>query len=233
MSWHMGPGRLLCGGALHPVPQRLVPRGTGCLGPEACRARSDNLYVADNSVDLLRPPCGAAAVDRAAPGRRPPPRVGSRRARALADRRGTPPRLARVRRARLDRFGLTVLPERQRASLDSPDGGHGWFGANRSNLSTRGRRLDHRTQNDLRAPTESGGPQVKGVRRCPTLPHPGGCSTIGAGGLSFRVRNGSGRFPSAMAAVTCVELFGRGRWLSALVGRAPGAAQWTRGMWLW
>ncbi len=50
------------------------------------------------------------------------------------------------------------------------------------------------------------------VRRCPTLPHPGGCSTIGAGGLSFRVRNGSGRFPSAMAAVTCVELFGRCCW---------------------
>jgi hypothetical protein len=48
------------------------------------------------------------------------------------------------------------------------------------------------------------------VRRCPTLPHPGGCSTIGAGGLSFRVRDGSGRFPSAMAAVTCVELFGCG-----------------------
>ena len=44
------------------------------------------------------------------------------------------------------------------------------------------------------------------VRRCPTLPHPGGCSTIGAGGLSFRVRDGSGRFPSAMAAVTRVEL---------------------------
>ena len=97
----------------------------------------------------------------------------------------------------------------------------------------RGRRLDHLIRNDLRAPAESGGPQVTGVRRCPTLPHPGGCSTIGAGGLSFRVRNGSGRFPSAVTAVTCVELFGRGRWLSALVGRAPGAAQWTRGMWLW
>ena len=27
-------------------------------------------------------------------------------------------------------------------------------------------------------------------RRCPTLPHPGGCSTIGAGSLSFRVRKG-------------------------------------------
>ena len=40
------------------------------------------------------------------------------------------------------------------------------------------------------------------VRRRPTLPHSLGCSTIGAGGLSFRVRNGTGRFPSAMAAVT-------------------------------
>ena len=46
---------------------------------------------------------------------------------------------------------------------------------------------------------------LRGVRRCPTLPHPPGCSTIGAVGLSFRVRDGSGRFPHAMAAVT---LFG-------------------------
>ena len=33
------------------------------------------------------------------------------------------------------------------------------------------------------------------VRRRPTLPHPGECSTIGAEGLSFRVRNVTGRFP--------------------------------------
>ena len=32
-------------------------------------------------------------------------------------------------------------------------------------------------------------------RRRPTLPHPTGCSTIGAGGLSFRVRKGTGRTP--------------------------------------
>ncbi len=48
----------------------------------------------------------------------------------------------------------------------------------------------------------AGGPFWNGVRRRPTLPHPGGCSTIGAEGLSFRVRNGTGRFPFAMAAVT-------------------------------
>ena len=34
------------------------------------------------------------------------------------------------------------------------------------------------------------------ARWCPTLPHPGGCSTIGAGSLSFRVRNGAGRWLS-------------------------------------
>ena len=31
--------------------------------------------------------------------------------------------------------------------------------------------------------------------RCPTLPQPIGCSTIGAAGLSFQVRNGSWAFP--------------------------------------
>src|SRR5674476_123816 len=40
------------------------------------------------------------------------------------------------------------------------------------------------------------------VRRRPTLPHRHQCSTIGAEGLSFRVRNGTGRFPFAMTAVT-------------------------------
>ena len=35
-------------------------------------------------------------------------------------------------------------------------------------------------------------------RWCPALPLPGGGSTIGAGGLSFRVRYGSGRFPAPL-----------------------------------
>ncbi len=48
------------------------------------------------------------------------------------------------------------------------------------------------------------------LRWCPTLPHPVGCSTIGAVGLSFRVRDGSGRFPHAVTAArwsTCVTPF--------------------------
>ena len=54
----------------------------------------------------------------------------------------------------------------------------------------------------------AGAPGPCGVLRwCPTLPHPGGCSTIGAVGLSFRVRDGSGRFPHAVTTAgwsTCV-----------------------------
>src|SRR6478609_2724659 len=42
----------------------------------------------------------------------------------------------------------------------------------------------------------------KYVRLRPTLPHRHQCSTIGAEGLSFRVRNGAGRFPFAMTAET-------------------------------
>ena len=45
----------------------------------------------------------------------------------------------------------------------------------------------------------SGGP-CRVVRRRATLPHPVGCSTIAVPGLSFRVRNGTGRLSWAMAA---------------------------------
>src|SRR4051795_7650551 len=43
---------------------------------------------------------------------------------------------------------------------------------------------------------------MKNVRRRPTLPRSVPRSTIGAERLSFRVRNGTGRFPLAIAAVT-------------------------------
>ena len=66
------------------------------------------------------------------------------------------------------------------------------------------------------------------VRRCPTFP-PGLGSIIGAGWLSFRVRDGSGRFPAAMAAVTlfhCVDevLFW---WWGVVVG-VCGICVWLR-----
>ena len=54
--------------------------------------------------------------------------------------------------------------------------------------------------------------------RCPTLPQPVGCSTIGAAGLSFQVRNVAGRFPGA---VTTTRLF---------VQHAPPGFGW--GVWV-
>ena len=65
---------------------------------------------------------------------------------------------------------------------------------------------------------------TKYVRLRPTLPHRHQCSTIGAEGLSFRVRNGAGRFPFAMTAETL--------WRYQISGVVPvcisGTAQWTR-----
>ena len=58
--------------------------------------------------------------------------------------------------------------------------------------------------------------------RCPTLPQPIGCSTIGAAGLSFQVRNVAGRFPGA---VTTTRLFVQHHpppCLCAVVGRWGG-----------
>jgi hypothetical protein len=58
------------------------------------------------------------------------------------------------------------------------------------------------------------------VRRCPTLP-PGLGSTIGADRLSFRVRDGTGRFPAAVTAVTLfkiLNLYWWGVWCSTRCG---------------
>ena len=69
-------------------------------------------------------------------------------------------------------------------------------------------------------PCGLGGLDLMCVRRCPTLPHPPGCSTIGAVGLSFRVRNGTGRFPHAMTAVTLLpDPACAGLWFRLGVGR--------------
>jgi hypothetical protein len=64
------------------------------------------------------------------------------------------------------------------------------------------RDLHHSTGRHLwKHPRWCGGGVSVCVRRCPTFP-PGLGSIIGAGWLSFRVRDGSGRFPAAIAAVT-------------------------------
>ena len=70
------------------------------------------------------------------------------------------------------------------------------------------------------------------ARWCPTLPHPGGCSTIGAVRLSFRVRDGAGRFP---VAVTTETTIGSAVWcclvlLIRLCGRPQLPSPWV---WVW
>src|SRR6201995_353014 len=71
---------------------------------------------------------------------------------------------------------------------------------------------------------------LKGVfRRCPTLPRGLPRSTIGAEELNFRVRNGTGCFPFAIAAVTLWNCTRSTRSeLASDTGRVPGATQWTR-----
>ena len=54
----------------------------------------------------------------------------------------------------------------------------------------------------------SKGLPVSVMRRRATLPHPVGCSTIAVPGLSFRVRNGTGRLTWAMAAANLL-LYGQ------------------------
>src|SRR6202020_2856248 len=76
------------------------------------------------------------------------------------------------------------------------------------------------------------GPQRKNVRRRPTLPRGPPRSTIGAEGLNFRVRNGTGCFPFAMATETlwrCVDRTGQDEILARHgTDRTSGTAQWTR-----
>ena len=58
------------------------------------------------------------------------------------------------------------------------------------------------------------------IRRRPTLPGPLDPSTIGAGGLNFRVRNGNGCDPSAMATEICCQRaaawLGKTQWRGSL-----------------
>ena len=59
-----------------------------------------------------------------------------------------------------------------------------------------------------RGPTPKGRPSFQDVfRRCPTLPRGLPRSTIGAEELNFRVRNGTGCFPFAIAAGNSIELY--------------------------
>lgn len=69
-------------------------------------------------------------------------------------------------------------------------------------------------------PLRVSGLPVSVVRRRATLPHPVGCSTIAVPGLSFRVRNGTGRLTWAMAAANL---------LLCDSGKTPWPVSWRLG----
>ena len=81
-------------------------------------------------------------------------------------------------------------PERRRTAHSPPSG-----------QESRGQ-ADPRKR---KGPPQWGDPFRKNVRQRPTLPQGPPCSTIGAEKLSFRVRNGTGRFPLAMTAETLLR----------------------------
>lgn len=194
-----------------------------------------------------RPPSERSG--RAAPGRpERPPSVRSVRAPAARSGRASPERSARPssvcekRRA----AGRSGRPDREdgepplragrdaRRSPEAPDPS----GAPRpppgrpvppDAAPPRGRRsslivppgTNPRTRQKAEKGRPEGDPFLKNVRRRPTLPHRSQCSTIGAEGLSFRVRNGAGRFPFAMTAVTLWRC-------QSVPDRISGTAQWTQ-----
>ena len=77
----------------------------------------------------------------------------------------------------------------------------------------------------------------KYVRRRSTLPRSHPRSTIDAEGLSFRVRNGTGRFPFAMAAETLLifqsEDHQREAGNQSVLDRQSRTTKWTRAPLMW
>ena len=69
------------------------------------------------------------------------------------------------------------------------------------------------------------------VRRCPTFP-PGLGSIIGAGRLSFRVRDGAGRFPAAMDRRNFIYLCGAPRVVGKFVFLVVGCGVVDVDVWL-
>ncbi len=112
---------------------------------------------------------------------------------ASAAKPGGPVRQARLSRGRRDdHFALNRLRSDARGIAPRP--------AIQPITNTQGTAADTQELVDKMPvpPNQIGGHgTLNCVRRCPTFP-PGLGSIIGAGRLSFRVRDGSGRFPAAM-----------------------------------
>ena len=184
---------------VEPVPLRppVPPRWP----PEAPRAPPDELRPAPPP----RPRSGRAPPDLGGAMRaRVPARPladGCRHAKSsfLVGEQGCPPGIPRLPRDR-------CLDRRRRRSPGATKPRRDEAQARRSPGATKPRRDEAQARRSPGATKRPGptstigrGAPVEKIRRRPTLPGGSPPSTIGAGGLHFRVRNGNGCFPAAMA----------------------------------
>ena len=159
-------------------PGKRLPSGRGADRPAPPRGAEPR------PADEPRAPESRTPESRAPLARPVPPRAGSLRAEAS-------------RKPELD--ALLDPPADRRGPLDRP-----LLRGPPSLIVVHSLRHghDYREQNARKPRGIHGAFSTKYVRLRPTLPHRHQCSTIGAEGLSFRVRNGAGRFPFAMTAET-------------------------------
>ena len=163
--------------------------------------------------DDRRAPVPFGPADRAVPDREPP-RL-ARSSRLLPCRSGLParpvglaPGPAACRLGR--RLGAAAAGCRSSGAAEPLSGAparSAAVGGRRHRAHDATRRRDHagkRRRNGERPGQVTGAPRVRNRRR-PTLPGTLIPSTIGAGGLNFRVRNGNGCDPAAMATETCCQ----------------------------
>src|ERR1700731_2732127 len=71
---------------------------------------------------------------------------------------------------------------------------------------------DTMSESNQKAPAFAGASFLSGQR--PTLPHTRACSTIGAEGLNFRVRDGNGWDPFARITQNCFKVLARCEYLT-------------------
>ena len=165
---------------------RLVRRTQPALSPSGCLPVPACVWDHRRAGGVARP------VGHSCPGHRGDPCC--RRARAFAPCPGLARRRGRCRR--VDPNGACIRPwtSRPSDSLRRP--------AFTSAMAVPDAAHTGHPGHMRKGPPVIGGPFRRYVRLRPTLPHRHQCSTIGAEGLSFRVRNGAGRFPFAMTAET-------------------------------
>jgi hypothetical protein len=164
---------------------------------------------------LSRPVVSWPAPSRPVPRRSPPPRSvrGSCPAR-VADVRPRPYAVVPLVPVGRGRLGLFAVPDVVRAVFGMPrpppvrpPPAPRPLGVSRPSATpTNLQHPYHSTQtNEEGRSTTSGATLFKHVRRRPTLPRGPPRSTIGAEGLNFRVRNGTGCFPFAITAETLLR----------------------------